>query len=634
MSDNKKSTYERPGTQPTQSSAERTVAVAGMRGGFGNHSARFMRPTEKPQNPIKTIKRLMLFFKGQYSFIFVTFVLLLLSSATALAAPLYLGRAIDVLNGNRDHKLLSGIIMILASIYLCDVFAKFAQQWIIAAISQKNVRLIRKTLFMHLQKLPIGFFDSYTHGELMSRISNDTDNISLILGQAITQLMSVVIVLTGSIIMMLRLSPIMTLFSVVSIPLVFLLSKTISSNTRKLFKEQQAALGQLYAHIEENISGITIVKAYSHEKYSVAEFEEINERLRVVATKAQIWSGYIMPIMNVINNLSFAIVAGAGGYLAVNGMISVGLIATFINYSRQFGRPLNEVASTYNSIQSALASAERVFTILDTPEETADVPNAATLDKLRGDVEFKNVTFSYKKGEPVLKNVSFKVPAGSTVALVGPTGAGKTTIVNLVTRFYDVDDGEILLDGRNIKEYTRESLRRSFGIVLQDTYLFSGTIFENIKYGKETATDDEVVAAAKLAGANAFIKRLPDGYNTVLTESGQNLSQGQRQLLAIARAVLSDPKVLILDEATSSVDTRTELRIQEAMTKLMNGRTSFIIAHRLSTVIGADNIMVIRGGNLVECGKHSELINAGGDYARMFEMQLKGISIDKAEQER
>jgi ATP-binding cassette subfamily B protein len=495
---------------------------------------------------------------------------------------------------------------------------------------------MRRYLFTHLQKLEIKFFDSYMHGELMSRLSNDTDNIAAILGMALVQLTSIIITVTGVLAMMLWLSPAMTFFAMVSVPFFFIVSKTIGGKTRRHFRAQQFELGLLNAKIEEDISGMAVIKAYGCEEKTVRDFAEINGRLRVAGTHAQIWSGFIMPAMNVINNLSLAVVAFAGAWLAINGSVnignfsfgsavSVGVIASFIAYARQFGRPLNELASTYNQLQSALASTERVFEILDVKGETPDAADAIELTHTRGDIVFKNVDFGYTPDTPIIKDFSFTAPAGSIIALVGPTGAGKTTIVNLITRFYDIDAGEIILDGRPLVGYTRNSLRRSFGIVLQDTYLFTGSIMENLRYSNPAATDDEVREAAQLVGAHRFIRQLPEGYATLLSENSRNLSSGQRQLLAITRCVLANPDILILDEATSSVDTRTEAKIQRAMGMLMQGRTSFVIAHRLRTVADADKILVVDGGRIMEQGSHKELMALEGVYHRMFQMQLQGI---------
>ncbi len=594
---------------------ENTSGMPRIGGGHGG-SQRFLRPASKPKDTKKTIRRLLTFFAGQYKLLLFSFFLIFVSSIISLITPYLIGKAVDLILIKKEKM----IILVLLGLFILDGLLRFFRGYILTTVSQKMVRLIRESFFKILQKLPIAFFDAYPHGELMSRITNDTDNIAGILATAITQFMSVVIVLTGSIAMMLYLSPLMTFCTLVTVPLVYLLTKTISKKTRKFFKEQQDTLGKLNGIIEEDISGIKIVKAYGHEKESIENFEQTNERLRSVSTKAQVWSGFVMPIMNVINNFGFVVVAGVGGYLAVKGTVSVGTIASFINYSKQFGMPLNDLANTFNTLQSALASAERVFEILDAEEEAKDTAHATALITPKGDIIFENVFFGYTKDANILKNVSFDVKAGEAIALVGPTGAGKTTIVNLITRFYDVTSGTISIDGKDIRNYTRDSLRKCFGIVLQDTYLFSGTIFDNIKYGRLEATENEVFEAAKASGADKFIKKLSEGYNTLLSESGQNLSQGQRQLLAISRAILSNPSILILDEATSSVDTRTELGIQKAMTKLMKGRTSFIIAHRLSTIVSSDKILVISNGELAEVGNHTELMAQGGIYKQMNEV--------------
>jgi ATP-binding cassette subfamily B protein len=590
---------------------------------------RFMREKERPKNFTKTVFRLLGCFREQWYALPVIFLLSLGATVAALVGPFLIGRIIDGLVYPYPELTVTRfalpIFAVLLVLYFWDSCTQFLQTWVVAGASQRLVRSMRRYLFKHLQKLPIKFFDSYMHGELMSRLSNDTDNIAGILGMALVQLTSILITVTGVLAMMLWLSPAMTFFAMVSVPFFFLVSKTISTQTRKYFRAQQHSLGLLNAKIEEDISGMAVIKAYGCEKKCVTDFAEINESLRIAGTQAQIWSGFIMPAMNVINNLSLAVVAFAGAVLAINGSITVGVIASFIAYARQFGRPLNDLASTYNQLQSALASTERVFEILDIAEETPDPPDAAELTQTRGDISFKNVDFGYSPDVPIISRCNFHAPSGSVIALVGPTGAGKTTIVNLITRFYDVDAGEIFLDGKPLTSYTRNSLRRSFGIVLQDTYLFTGSIMENLRYGNPAATNDEVKKAAKLVGADHFIRQLPEGYNTPLAENSRNLSSGQRQLLAIVRCVLANPDILILDEATSSVDTRTEAKIQEAMTMLMQGRTSFVIAHRLRTVAGADQILVIDKGQIVEQGNHRELMAREGFYHRMFEMQLKGI---------
>ncbi|MFB3169813.1 ABC transporter ATP-binding protein [Neobacillus sp. 179-C4.2 HS] len=601
--------------------------MPGRPGGFAGH--RRGAPIVKPKNFKETIRRLWYYFGNERRILSIVFLFIFFSAALSLLSPFLIGKAVDAISLKKqvDFNFLEVMIVILISAFILDAVLTFLQGWLMAGVSQRIVKRLRDALFKKLQKLPVAFFDKRTHGELMSRLSNDIDNVSSTISQSTTQLMSGVIVISGSFIMMLILSPILTVASLVTVPLVFLLTKTIAKRTSVLFKDQQIQLGKLNGQIEETISGIEVVKAFNHEEKVISEFEEVNQKLREVGLKAQIWSGFLMPIMNVINNLGFAIVAVTGGFLAVENMITVGAIASFITYSRQFVRPLNDLAQIFNMLQSGVAGAERVFEILDEQEEPDDVQDAVVLENPKGHVVFENVSFGYRGDVPILKNVSFESDIGSSTALVGPTGAGKTTIVNLLTRFYDVTEGRILLDGRDIREYTRDSLRSCFGFVLQDTYLFSGTIKENIKYGKPGASDEDVINAAKMANADAFIKRLPNQYETILSENGGNLSQGQRQLIAIARVILAKPAVLILDEATSSIDTRTELHIQEALLSLMEGRTSFIIAHRLNTIRDADRIMVIENGKIVEQGNHGELMGTEGRYYNMFFNQFKNVEI-------
>jgi ATP-binding cassette subfamily B protein len=589
---------------------------------------RLRGPVVKPKNFKATLKRLWHYFGNERKMLSLIFLFIVIDSVLMLLAPFLIGKAVDAMslhNGKVDFSFLEIMIVVLTCAYVADAGLTFLQGWLMAGVAGRVVMRLRDALFKKLQKLPVSFFDSRTHGELMSRLSNDVDNVSNTISQSTTQLMSGLIVIAGSLIMMLVLSPVLTVASLVTVPLVFLLTRTIAKRTSVFFKNQQVQLGKLNGHIEETISGIEVVKAFNHEDKVIEEFEVVNTKLRAVGLKAQIWSGFLMPIMNVINNLGFAIVAVIGGILAAKSLLTVGAIASFITYSRQFVRPLNDLANIFNILQSGVAGAERVFEVIDEQEETADTANAADLENPKGHVVFENVSFGYRPDVPILKNVSFEAQVGSSTALVGPTGAGKTTIVNLLTRFYDVTEGRILLDGRDIRTYTRDSLRSCFGFVLQDTYLFSGTIKENIKYGKPGAGDDEVETAARMANADGFIRRLPQQYETILSENGGNLSQGERQLLAIARVMLAKPSLLILDEATSSIDTRTERHIQAALLKLMEDRTSFIIAHRLNTIRDADTIMVIDGGQIVEQGSHDELMNAQGRYYQMFFNQFKNV---------
>ena len=593
--------------------------------GHGHGVGRFA-PVQKPKDFSGTLRRIWGFFGSEKRSLWTIFIFVVISSVISLFVPYWIGRTVDTIAAEPINlNLLHMMVLILAIVYITDGVSNLFQGWMMAKVSQRVVQKLRNSLFHKLLKLPISYFDSHAHGDMMSRVTNDIDNVSSSISQSTTQLMGGVITITGSFIMMLTLSPIMTVAACITLPFMYLLTKTIAKRTRVLFREQQKHLGRLNGHIEETITGALIIKAFNRENQVVSNFESINENLYESGRKAQIWSGFLMPLMNVINNLGIAAIAIVGGVLAVNDAVTIGVIASFVSYSRQFTRPLNDLANIFNVFQSAVAGAERVFQVIDEHEETKDIEDAVPLCHPSGRVTFKNVSFGYKENHPILKNINFEAEPGSNLALVGPTGAGKTTITNLLTRFYEVSKGSILIDGIDIRHYTRESLRDTFGIVLQDTYLFTGTIKENIKYGRLDATDEEVVAAAKTANAHYFITRLPNGYDTMLSENGANLSQGNRQLLAIARAILKDPAILILDEATSSVDTRTELAIQNAMRKVMRGRTSFVIAHRLSTIREADTIMVIDDGQIKESGTHEELLRQKGQYSEMYESQYKNI---------
>lgn len=580
----------------------------------------------KPKDFKGTMTRLYGYFKKERKLLFLILVFVLIDSLIVMSIPYIIGSCVNIIADSQGKLQLSMLIkltMILGGAYIADGIISFIQSWVMAGVSQRIVKNMRSCLFQKLHALPISFFDTHSNGDIMSRLSNDIDNISGVIAQSTVQLFSGFISIVGTLVMMLILNPILTLVSLITVPLVFALTKTIAKKTKKLFKEQQEYLGALNGHIEESISGLEVVKAFNHEEILIEDFKKVNDNLCKVGIKAQIWSGFLMPIMNVINNVGFIAIAWIGGILAVKEIINVGLITSFISYSKQFTRPLNDLGNIFNNLQSAVAGAERVFEILDEKEEERDIDKALYLEDTKGEVFFENVTFGYNKEQAILKDISFKVKPGQSVALVGPTGAGKTTIVNLLTRFYDVDKGNIYIDGINSKDYTRDSLRKVFGIVLQDTYLFSGTVKENIRYGRPDAVEEEIIRAAKLANAHGFITRLPKGYETILEESGGDLSQGEKQLLTIARAILAKPSILILDEATSNVDTRTELKIQEAMAEIMKNRTTFIIAHRLSTIRDADRIMVVEDGAIVEEGSHKELMDIKGRYYDMYNKQLR-----------
>ncbi|MCL2351672.1 MAG: ABC transporter ATP-binding protein/permease [Firmicutes bacterium] len=597
-------------------------------GGMGGGPAGRFAPREKAKNARGTFRKLLRFYFTEGKSLFVVMVLLAADVLINVRVPLYIGRAVDAAApagslGGADLRLAYACVAALAAIYFGDWALNVIQGLIMNATSQRIVRTLRKSLFGKFQKLPLTYHDVHTHGELMSRVTNDVDNISATIAQTTTQLIVAALTFLGTLYMMLRLSVHMTLAALVTVPLVFLLTRTVAGRSRKLFAGQQRELGRLNGAIEEDIGGQKIIKAFNMENKIIERFDRTNEDLWRFAVRAQIWSGTLMPFMNVISNFGYVCVAFAGGVLAVRGIITIGVIASFAVYSRQLTYPLNNIAGMFNSLQSALAGAERVFEILAEAEEPGDAPDAVDIGVPLGGVRFENVTFAYVPGVNVLNDVSFEVKPGQKVALVGATGAGKTTIVNLLTRFYDATGGTVYIDGVDIRKYKRDSLRRAFSVVLQDTCLFTGTIADNIRYGRPEATDVEVDEAARAANADVFIKRLKNGYDTVVRGDSDTLSQGQRQLLAISRAALCRAPIMILDEATSSVDTRTELRIQEAVLRLTAGRTSFVIAHRLSTIRDADVIMVVKDGRIEESGSHGELLERNGLYARMYNSQFE-----------
>ena len=580
--------------------------------------------TEKSRSTRDTLLRLWEYLQRQRWVLVGTGLLVVVTSVADLSGPYLMGLAIDQFINKGNLPGLARLAWLMILTYIVAAVGIWLQSYLMAEVAQHVVRDLRTDLFARLQTLPLRFFDQHAHGDLMSRLTNDVENISNVLTESVTQLLSGFLSLIGVATMMALINARLAVVSLVTIPLMVSLSRWIARHTRKGFREQQEALGVLNGIIEETVTGQRVVKAYVREQAAVEQFDAANHRLRRASTYAQIFAGTMGPITNFVNNVGFAIVAGAGGWMAVRGLATVGTIASFVNYARQLARPLNEIAMLYNSIQSAIAGAERVFEIIDQVPELQDAADARPLAHIQGEVTFDDVCFGYEEGVPVLKRVSLHAEPGQTIALVGPTGAGKTTIVNLLTRFYDVNSGNIRIDGVDIRQVKMDDLRRRLGIVLQDTFLFSGTVRDNIRYGRLESTDEEVVAAATLANADQFIHRLPQGYDTPLSERGSNLSQGQRQLLAIARAALADPGILILDEATSSVDTRTEKHIQEAMLRLMEGRTSFVIAHRLSTIRGADKILMVNDGEIVEQGTHQELLAWRGFYHHLYMSQFKG----------
>lgn len=521
-----------------------------------------------------------------------------------------------------DFSYIFKIILILIGLYVLSSAFNYLQQFIMAGISQKVVYDLRRDIDEKLARLPLKFFDSHTNGELLSRFTNDVDNISGTLQQSITQVITSVTTVIGVLVMMLTISPMLTVVSIIVIPLSGVLMMLVVKRSQKYFIGQQKELGDLNGHIEEMYTGHNVVKAFGHEPKAIAEFDSVNARLYNVGWRAQFLSGLVMPIISFIGNLGYVLVAVIGGILVTKGRITVGDIQAFIQYNRQFTQPIAQIAQISNIIQSTVASAERVFELLDEPEVIPDSEHPQIPKENRGAVEFEHVKFGYREDRILINDMNIKAEPGQMVAIVGPTGAGKTTLVNLLLRFYELNGGRILVDGVDITQMTRAALRKKFGMVLQDTWLFNGTIRDNIAYGREDVTEEEIVAAAKAAHADHFIRVLPEGYDTVLNEEVSNISQGQKQLLTIARALLADPEIMILDEATSSVDTRTELQIQNAMKTLMKGRTSFVIAHRLSTIREADVILVMKDGDVIETGNHDSLMEQNGFYADLYNSQF------------
>jgi ATP-binding cassette subfamily B multidrug efflux pump len=582
---------------------------------------------EKARDVRGTLVRLLAYLRPYTWMLAVILALTILGTVLGVSGPYLIGVAIDRFIARGNVPGLLRIALLMVGLYLANWLAQTGQDYLMATVTQKALRALRRDLFEHLQRLSLSFFDQRPHGELMSRLTNDIDAINQALSQNVTQMVVSLLTMVGIVGMMFALNLWLALGTMAVLPLMLLLTAVVAQRTRQGFRRLQMQLGQLNGLMEETLSGERVVQAFGQEAAAVAAFDKANLAVREVGIRAQVFPMLIPPLMGTLSNMNTAVVAGLGGWLALHGLVSVGVIATFVAYSRRLADPLRQMSHLYNVIQAALAGAERIFEILDQQPEIVDAPDAVVLDDVAGEVVFDHVDFSYLPDVPVLKDMSLEAKPGQIIALVGPTGAGKTTMVNVLSRFYDLQGGAIRIDGRDIRHIKQDSLRRQLGIVLQDTFLFSDTVMENIRYGRLDASDEEVFAAARLANADQFIRRLPQGYQTMLSERGSNLSQGQRQLLAIARAILADPRVLILDEATSSVDTRTEVRIQEALLRLMEGRTSFVIAHRLSTIRNADQILVINDGRIIERGTHDELLAQRGFYYHLYMSQFKGRAI-------
>jgi ATP-binding cassette subfamily B multidrug efflux pump len=591
-----------------------------MHGPMGRHGAMI----EKARDVRGALRRLLARLKPYWLALAIVLVMVAASTLLGLVGPYLMGVAVDKFIAADDLAGLGRIVLLMLGSYLGSWLAQAIQGVIAARISQRVMRDLRRELFDHLQTLSLSFFDRRQPGELMSRLTNDLDAINRVLAQNVTALFGGLLTLVGILVMMFAINFWLALASLIVFPLMLGLVGFIGKRTRTGFREFQMRIGQLNGQLEEMFGGQRVILAFGQEGRTLADFEVANDAVRRVGIHANSYAMLIPPLMGILSNANIAILAGLGGWMTLQGWATVGTIAAFYTYSRQFANPLRQLGDLYNQLQSALAGAERVFDLLDERPELADAPDAFVLDDIAGEVVFDHVDFAYVDDVPVIRDMSLQAEPGQTIALVGPTGAGKTTMVNLLTRFYDIDDGVISVDGHDIRGVQKASLRRNLGIVLQDTFLFSESVMDNIRYGRLDASDEEVVAAAKLANADQFIRRLPQGYDTPLSERGSNLSQGQRQLLAIARAVLADPAILILDEATSSVDTRTEVHIQEALLRLMEGRTSFVIAHRLSTIRNADKILVINDGEIIERGTHEELLAQHGFYYNLYMSQFKG----------
>ncbi len=591
---------------------------------------------QKPKNATKTLKRLLGYI-GKSKLLVITLVIIMaIVTVTDLAGPAMQGAAIDTITIKDgalsvDMQALTVYLAIMAGLFIVSASMSLFQGFIATKLSQNTVYMLRRDLFKKISRLPIKFTDTHKHGDIMSRMTNDVENVSNAVSQSIASLISSILTLVGAFAMMLYYGWVMALIACVTVPLTILVSTTLAKFMKKYFVRRQKLLGSLNGQVEEMVTSYKTVVAYGKEKKAIDEFSDTSKKLKKCSISARVWGSVMGPCMNFLGNLQYVLIAAFGGFFVLNPVsfmrpLTIGNIQSMLQYCKKFTRPINEIANQYANILTALAGAERIFEIMDSAEEIDEGLAQINISEMEGNIEFEDLDFSYVEGEKVLRDFNLSVKSGQKIAIVGATGSGKTTIVNLLTRFYELDGGKITVDGTDITEIPKETLRHSIAIVLQDTVLFSDTIRANIKYGREGATDEEMKRAAALAKADVFIERLPDGYDTVLAESGSNLSQGQRQLLSIARAVLADPKILILDEATSSVDTRTEMHIQQAMVALMKNRTSLIIAHRLSTIRDADVIVVIKDGQVAESGNHDDLLALDGEYAKLYSSQFAGVA--------
>jgi ATP-binding cassette subfamily B multidrug efflux pump len=631
------------------------------RGPMGHGGPMMGMPVEKAKDFRGTLKRLIDYLKPEKSSFIIVLFLSVASTLFSIVGPRIMGKAVtklaegvlaryayfiqmynaiqekmpaEVISKLKNQPIpgfdfgyIGQILLLLVVLYVISALCTYVMGYIMSSVSQNTVYRMRNDVKDKLDRLPLKYFDQRTYGEILSRVTNDMDNIATTLQQSLTQLITSFITVIGILIMMLSISPLMTLIAVVTLPASMLITVVIAKNSQKYFAEQQKCIGELNGHVEEMYGGHKVVKVFGHEEDSIEKFKGINERLYGVGWKAQFMSGIIFPALNFVNNIGYVVICVAGGLLVAKKKIELGDIQAFIQYTRMFTQPIIQVANIANVLQSTVASAERVFEVLNEEEQVPDRDDAKVIEFPQGRVKFEHVRFGYKEDAPLMDDLSIDVRAGSTIAIVGPTGAGKTTLVNLIMRFYEVQGGRITVDGVDIRDMKRGDLRMIFGMVLQDTWLFNGTFRDNIAYGREGATEEDIIKASIAANADHFIKTLPDGYDTILNEEASNISQGQKQLLTIARAILADPAILILDEATSNVDTRTEVLIQKAMANLMKDRTSFVIAHRLSTIRHADLILVMNQGAIIEQGSHNDLMAKGGFYAELYNSQFAGPAI-------
>ena len=625
-------------TKPTSASSMPPLRPMGGPGGRGGGPMGSRATAEKPKNAARTLGRLLKYIGRSKALIILLVLIMVIVTVTDLAGPAFQGLAIDTITADPDTGTVSvdfqamlGYLSVMGVMFAVSSVMALLQGLIAARLSQNTVFALRNDLFKKISRLPIKYTDTHKHGDIMSRMTNDVENVSNAISQSIASLISSVLTLTGAFIMMVYYGWAMALIACITIPITISVSTNLAKFMRKYFVRQQRLLGGINGKVEDMVTSYKTVVAYGKEEEAISSFSETSGELRRCSISAKVWGSVMGPCMNFLGNLQYVLIAAFGGFFVLFPQpfmktLTIGNIQSMLQYSKKLTRPVNEIANQYAQILTALAGAERIFEIMDSADEIDEGTEHIEISEIEGNIRFDNIDFAYEKDEPVLKGLDLWVKPGQKIAIVGATGSGKTTIVNLLTRFYEVDGGIITIDGRDITTIPKETLRRSIAIVLQDTVLFSDTIRNNIKYGRADATDEEMMAAARLAKADKFIEQLPDGYDTLLAEGGSNLSQGQRQLLSIARAVLADPKILILDEATSSVDTRTEMHIQQAMVALMKNRTSLIIAHRLSTIRDADKIVVIKGGKVAEAGDHEELLALGGEYHKLYQNQFAGIS--------